>query len=94
MALVATAFKDEADVEQVGDGVGEEEGDAVVDGGVVTAKGVAEFTAVGWKEGVAEGINRDEVDESGASTAANVFRELENEWRVEHAVSLFKVEVG
>lgn len=73
---MASAFEDESDIEQVGDGVRYEKGDAVVERRAFEAQIITKRFVEGWANSVAENVDEGPMHGKSGAATEEVFPEL------------------
>ena len=73
---MASRFEDEFNIEQVGQAIGDEKGDRVVDGRALEPEFVAERFVEGRANGMPEDVDHGPMKEEGRDPAGEVFPEL------------------
>lgn len=80
LPLIATRFENEPNIKNVGEGVGDKEGDCVVHHRALEADLVAQSGVKRRIESVTKDIDEGPVNREGCAAAEEVFRELLRPW--------------
>ena len=80
LTLIATCFENETNIENVGEGVGDEKGDGIVHHRALETDLVAEGGVEGGIEGVTENVDESPVDGEGGAAAKEIFCKLLRPW--------------